>query len=132
MTIDELEQLRYLNTETAGYKDRLAELRAMAEGTTAGKISGLPHGFGVSDKVGSGAVRIVELELSITLSILKCEREYERLDNYIQGIEDSLMRQILTYRFIDGLSWLQVAMCIGCGNTGDGVRMACKRFIQSN
>lgn len=49
---------------------------------------------------------------------------------YIEGIDDSLIRQILTYRYINGLSWTQVAAHIGGGNTADSVRMAHNRFFQ--
>lgn len=56
--------------------------------------------------------------------------EYNRLMRYISSVDDSFMRQILTLRYVNGCSWLQVAMRIGGGNTEDSVRMAHKRFLE--
>jgi len=41
------------------------------------------------------------------------------LERYIAGIDDSLIQQIFTLRFINRLSWQQVANRIGGGNTAD-------------
>lgn len=56
--------------------------------------------------------------------------EYNRLNRYIATVDDSLMREILTLRFVEGLSWEDVAYNIGGKNTPDSVRKACNRFIQ--
>ena len=39
--------------------------------------------------------------------------EYNRLNRYINGIEDAQMRMILSLRYVNGLSWQQVAFAIG-------------------
>jgi hypothetical protein len=49
---------------------------------------------------------------------------------YVAEIDDSYMRQIITYRHIDMLKWRDIAQKIGGGNTEDGIRMAYKRFIE--
>lgn len=54
------------------------------------------------------------------------------IEEYIAGIEDSVMRQIIRYRYIDGLSWRQVAIRVGGGNTEDGVRKAQDRFLSAS
>lgn len=59
----------------------------------------------------------------------QCIHERGRLERYIADIPDSLTRQIFTLRFINGLTWYQVAMHIGGGNTEDSVRMACNRYL---
>ncbi|NLZ53111.1 MAG: RNA polymerase subunit sigma-24 [Thermoanaerobacteraceae bacterium] len=53
----------------------------------------------------------------------------EQANEYIGSIEDSLMRQILTLRYINGLTWEQVAASIGGNNTADSVRKAAERFL---
>ena len=52
-------------------------------------------------------------------------------DQYINKINDSRKRQILRYRFIDGLSWKYIAKNMGPGNSGDAIRMEIKRFLES-
>ncbi len=58
------------------------------------------------------------LEQYIDLQQEKKDKE-AAVEQYINSVEDSRMRSILTYRYIDGLSWQQVANKIGGGNTED-------------
>ena len=50
---------------------------------------------------------------------------------FISSIEDSQTRQIIFLRYIKGMSWGQVAIKIGGGNTDDGVRKRAIRYIRS-
>ena len=51
------------------------------------------------------------------------------IDACISGIDDCILRQVVSLRFVEGLSWGQVAASIGGGNSADGVRMMCNRFF---
>lgn len=51
---------------------------------------------------------------------------------FIESIEDSHMRMIITYRIIENYSWSQVADAIGGGNTEDSARKAFVRFIEKD
>ena len=130
MTKKELSQLYWINREIDENKARLAELEAAAT-NTAVKISGLPHVSGVSDKTAIAA------EIADVREIIKSKTaisvvEYNRINRYIASVDDSLMRQILSLRYIDGLSWNKVAMNIGGGNTEDSVRKAHNRFLKNH
>ncbi len=128
MTLKELSQLYYLNREIEMDQQRLRELEVKAL-PGAQVITGMPHGSGVSDVVGRYAAEIADLRGIIEAKHQQCLYERSRLERYIAGIDDSLLRQIFTYRFINGLPWHQVAACIGGGNTADSVRMACYRYL---
>jgi hypothetical protein len=54
----------------------------------------------------------------------------EKVNGYIEKIDDSLIRQIITLRHIEGLTWEQVAARIGGNNTPDSVRMMHDRFLK--
>lgn len=112
MTKKELSQLYWLNREIEADKRKLEELQSAAVSATA-KITGLPHVTGVRDKVGEIAVLIEEQRSLIELKKKRTVIEYNRLMRYINSVDDSLMRQILTLRHVDGLSWQQVAFAIG-------------------
>ena len=127
MTKKELSQLYWLNREIEQDQLRLAELEAAATSITP-TISGLPHIAGISDKTALAA-EIADCRNIVEAKHKQCIAEYNRLIRYINSVDDSLMRQILTLRCINGLSWLQVAMHIGGGNTEDSVRMAFNRFV---
>ncbi len=52
------------------------------------------------------------------------------INTYIEGIDDSLLRQIIILRHVNGLTWEQVAAHIGGGNTGDSVRKMHDRYFK--
>lgn len=59
---------------------------------------------------------------------IRTEKEMAKIRRRADAIQDEMMRAIVTYRFIYGMSWRQVAFRMGGGNTEDGVRMAYCRF----
>lgn len=128
MTKAELSQLYYLNREIETEQRRIAELETKATNISA-KVSGMPGVSGISDKTAIAA-EIADCKAIVQAKAEQCIHEYNRLCRYIAGVDDSFMRQILQYRYIAGLSWTQVAMRIGGGNTPDGVRMAHDRFLR--
>lgn len=131
MTNQELSQLYYLKKEIAQQKQRLEELKAASTNITP-QITGMPHGSGVSDKVSRYAAEMADLQSLIELNVQKCWYELNRLNRYIADCDDSLVRQILSMRYINGLSWTQVALQIGGGNTPDSVRMLHNRYLESH
>lgn len=63
----------------------------------------------------------------------KLQRQKEDIECFVDGIEDSIIRRIFEYRHLEGsyrLSWQQVAVKIGGGNTADGVRMVHDRYLR--
>jgi hypothetical protein len=112
MTKQELSQLYYLNREIEQLKSRLTELDCIATSTSS-RITGMPHASGISDKVGKYAAEIADLKELLDLNLKKCFYELNRLNRYIESIEDSQIRMIISLRYINGLSWQQVAFSIG-------------------
>lgn len=53
------------------------------------------------------------------------------IEKFIQSINDSYVRLIIKYKYIDCHSWERTAVLIGGGNTKDSVRMAVKRYLAS-
>lgn len=131
MTLQELSQLYYLNREIESDKRRLAEFKAKAYAASSPNLSGTGGSSAPGDRVGLYASEIAEIEKIISEKLRRCFVERTRLERYIAGISDSLTRQIFTLRFINGLSWVQVAHGVGGGNTEAGVKMICYRYIDS-
>lgn len=52
------------------------------------------------------------------------------VEEYIQSIEDSRIRRIIRLRYIDNLTWQQVACKIGGMATADSVRMEHNRYLK--
>ena len=129
MTLKELSQLYYLNREIERDKARLEELYTRATSATQ-TITGMPRASGVSDKLASCTAEIADLKGIIDANIQRCFYELNRLTRYINSIDDSLTRQIFSLRFINGLTWRQVACHIG-GDLSEGyVRNACYKHLK--
>ena len=54
------------------------------------------------------------------------------VEEYITGINDSKMRRILRYRYIDNMSWTKIAYRMGKKYTADGCRMLHNRFLEES
>lgn len=130
MTKKELSQLRHLNREIERDQRRLEELMAFAQGKAV-TITGMPRGGGISDTVGQCAAEIADLKRSIEIKIQRSWRQLVKLQAFINGVEDCQLQEILTLRYINGLSWNQVAFSIGGGNTADSVRKMHERFLKN-
>lgn len=66
-----------------------------------------------------------------TLCALEMEimETINQIESFIATVEDSHMRRIIHLRFVDGLSWGDVAKRIG-GNTEDSVKKMFYRFLE--
>lgn len=67
-----------------------------------------------------------------TLELLEIDLDeaINQVEEFIKQIDDSYIRRIITFRFLDGLSWEAVSAKIGGGNSADGVRKAFERFME--
>ncbi|EHN13420.1 hypothetical protein [Clostridium sporogenes] len=131
MTKKELSQLYYLNKEIGHLKNRIEELECIAISSTS-QITGMPHATGISDKVGKYVAEIADLKELLDLNLKKCFYELNRLNRYINSVKDSQIRMILTLRYVNGLSWRQIAFSIGGGNTEDSVKKLAYRYLKKN
>lgn len=130
MTLKELSQLYYLNREIERDKQRLEALRSKSTSLSGQSLTGMPSGTSIDgSSIDRYIAEIVDLEAIISAKITQCLHERNRLERYIADIPDSLTRQIFTLRFINGLSWVQVAMHIGGGISVSSVKMICIRHI---
>lgn len=130
MTLKELSQLYYLNREIEMDKERLEALRARASAPGSPNYDGMPKSPSYENRLERYIAKIVDLEAIISAKITQCQHERNRLERYIADIPDSNLRMIFTLRFINGLSWVQLAFSIGGDCTADGARMACNRYIK--
>jgi hypothetical protein len=129
MTKKELSQLYYLNREIEEIQNRILELETLAGGCTS-YITGMPRATGINDKIAKYAAEIVDLKCLLDLNLKKCFYELNRINRFIDSVEDAEMRMILTFRYINGLPWEHVAMNISPYATGDAVRKSHDRFLK--
>lgn len=85
---------------------------------------------GLRERGAGDEAELDELARRLETHLRQSRREYVRLTEYIQSVADPQMRLILHLRYVNGLSWRQIAQRLGGGNTEDGVRMMRSRFLQ--
>lgn len=130
MTLKELSQLYYLNREIERDQERLEKLRASASAPGAPNYDGMPKSPSFENRLERYIAEIVDLEAIIQAKITQCLHERARLERYIAEIPDSLTRQIFQLRFINGLTWVQIAYSVGGNNTEEGVRKRVYRYLE--
>ncbi len=130
MTLRELSQLYYLNREIERDKRELERLKWKSVSPRTQRMTGMPHGNGHENIMEMHIAAIADLEGLIRAKMTQCIYERNRLERYIADIPDSLTRQIFALRFINGMSWVQVAMHVGGSNTEDSVKKTCYRYLE--
>lgn len=54
-----------------------------------------------------------------------------KVEAYINTINDSRMRRMITYRYIEDMSWLKVSQKMGRGYTEESCRKQIERFLKN-
>lgn len=129
MTLTDLESYRKLRTRHEEALQMIEELRSRATpGSPA--LDGMPHGSGVSDKVGTLAIMIADLEAKLPAYERQILKEHGRVEEFICSIEDDTTRMIFRLRFQGGKSWKEVAGILGKYYTESGVKNRCYRYLR--
>ena len=130
MTKHELSQVYYLNSEIEMLRKELADLETRS--IKGQQLTGMPSGKnGTGDPVGDRAAKIADLKHLIEINLDKLVIQRKRITEYIIGIDDSMMRQILYLRYISCLTWRQVAAYMGRVDAEDSIRKMHDRFLQA-
>lgn len=103
MTEKELSKYYWLRKEIKDLEERLAEF---GYGVSATKLDKEISGITSTESIQEKRIIIIEKWISARVSALE---EYLKIESYIESVEDSEIRQIMRYRFLDLLSWEKVA-----------------------
>lgn len=130
ISVADLSQYYYLKREIEEDKETLEALRCkILPGTPI--TDGMPRGSKYhGSKTERLATKLVDLENIIEEKILENTQELIRLERFISSIPDSYTRLIFIYRFVDGMTWDQVALNISLCLTSDSVKKQCYRYIR--
>ena len=113
--------------------------RMEKEGTVTDSVSG---GYGGTQhfKIEGLPTKEYNRQKSLLLARqLRLENLKKKLKNMIEGVEtyvfnmdDSECRRAATFKYIDKMSWKEVAKQMGKGYTADGCRMMVERYIKKH
>ena len=130
MTIQELNKLRQIKRYIAILQDEINSLRALVTKCTSCG-GGMPSAKGlVDDKLQTIIAKIADLEAELKEERIKEIDTERRLIEYIRGIDDLYIKNILMCRFVRGMTWNGVAMKVTGGMcTGNTMIKTVKRFL---
>lgn len=128
MTRDDLKQIFYLNKEIKMWQEELD--RIQCKSLTGGQeITGMPNGKGgKSDRVGDMAVDTVEIETIVKGKLAEIQMQRKKIMQFIEDIDDSLLRQIVFFRNVSCMNWSQVARELG--STENCVKQIYSRYFR--
>ena len=124
MTKERLKQLKHLKKEIIETKEKINNLHNTLKSPN---FSGLPKSNGFSDEVQKTLELIIRQEEILQQKLQRCIQEENSILEFILNVQDSKIRRILHYRFIDGLSWVQISFKLE--SSVDAVKMAYNRFL---
>lgn len=75
-------------------------------------LSGMPRGEGGGGTQGAIS-KIVDLETEINTEIDKLVEKRKEIESVICAVEDSTLRTLLEYRYINGKKWEEIALMMG-------------------
>lgn len=129
MTRKELSQIYYLDKELKRCEENLAEIRASIQAKTQ-KITGMPHqnNGGNSNEVEETVFRLLKAEQAVDGYQQAILIRKARILEWLSGLDDILLVQIVDYRCLKLLTWEEVAARVGGGNTAESVR---KHFVRN-
>lgn len=118
MKLSEMMQYANLKEEIKDIEERIIELENQAASYPKGKRA--PENI---------AIELIKCRDLLRKRSAQCAGELFKIEKVVGECEDSYIRQIMRYRFCDGLSWTAVARRMG-GTTGDSCRMLFKRYFE--
>lgn len=107
-----LEQLPYMRVRINAMKRKIEECREKASDTSA-KINGEHFGSSSISKIEKNTEKAVDLETELRELVKQFEQLEVRASRAICSLPTSLYSGLLFEKYINGLSWEQVAEAIG-------------------
>lgn len=129
MTIRELSKLYYLTKLIERDELRLSELEARLQ-PGGMNLSGMPRNPSPKNMMEEIVPLMIEIKDRIKRQQTAYIKERMVIEDYINSVDDYQIRLIMSYRFVDLMTWQQIAFRIGGNNTADSVRKACNRFLK--
>ena len=92
-------------------EEQLAELRASK--ISPSLISdGMPHGTSLSD-LSDYEAKVDELKRKLMKKRYKCLQSFRKVQNAIEAMEEESEKELLTYRYLRGMKWEEIAVKMG-------------------
>ena len=129
VTVGDLQQLFSLSKLIDRMKDQLEGLREKLD-LHSPTISDMPKAPGSKDKIGDIVPEIVDKTKELEAEIQELKKRKHELQDFIRQVPNIRLRLIMTYRYIDQMSWMDVAHRIGGKETEQTVSQTVYRYLK--
>ena len=102
-------EYRKLDQDIERDMEELQRLKSRAEKITS-SVSGMPKGGNQGDRLQLAVDRICELEERLNGKIDAAVKRRKEMEAAITTVEDKTLQLLLQYRYIDGMTWEQIAV----------------------
>ncbi len=102
-----LKQYRRLSDDIDSKKEQVERLRELAKGVSRSAETGISGR--ISDRVGRMVAKILDLENELCCQIRRQLELKAEIEGAIAKVDDPTLRQLLTFRYISGDEWEQIA-----------------------
>lgn len=130
MDLAELNQHFELVRKLQSVQEMYEKIEAKSLGAQA--LTGMPHGTGVSDKVGMLAAELADLSSRLDYLKEQVEKSTGPVEEFTDTIENERTRKIFRYRFLYGMSWGEVAGMFGSETSEAVVKMDVQNYFKKN
>lgn len=102
---------QYINAKNRfkSISDEMIEIRSEATRITP-VISDMPSGSHVNDKIALSVEKLDECAKKLEEEAKRMRKAMDDVQNVINSISNPTYRQVLTYRYINGYTWEQIAV----------------------
>ena len=127
MTRKELSQIYYLNREIKMWKEKLDTITSNVNAT------GMHEANRLSDITYETMVKKDDICAIIEDRLRELKKKQLEIMRFINGIDDSLVRQIMQYRFVECMPWRKISERVyNRSDKEDLVRIICKRYLKQH
>lgn len=130
MTLEELNALFDLRAELEELTEIRRSLMDAATKTTI-KLTGMPHGSGVTDKIGGLASEIADFDRQIERVNTEIAEKEAVVSAWIDTVPAAKVQLVLRLRFLRGLQWKEIAPLMGKYRSEESVRNCVYRYLHS-
>lgn len=104
-----LEQYRRLDNNIKIKQEQLNRIRELAQSISPSSSGGNRSGK-ISDKIGSAVAKLVDAENELNQGIVKLLDLKKEIERVISQVDDPILEQLLTLRYINGMTWEKIAV----------------------
>lgn len=134
MDKEQLKQIRYVKSEIELIENQINNIEPTI---VADKVTGSSEYFPYIQRnftlegidIEEYERRIRRLQRKLIKKKEKLLQLQEEVTDFINNIEDSLIRQAITLKYVNGMSWQGIAKEMGSNTTSDSIRMAVNRYL---